>query len=267
MGNKNSNHFEYQLMEPGILIAAIALTNFSEFLHSEAWRRPAFAVLLFFSLILRSWRTVGCTLVFFLAYAYSKYTPTVMHGLPILPFLIPFLLSVIFLAPFSKGRQTFEWMRKGHVDFTSKLLILATSLGSCAALILWAYWTDNLGYGAQIVGGMGRPPKWILFLFILPIFSLLNAFAEEVVYRGIVQESLALVFRNQAIVIILQALAFAAVHYGAGFPNGILGYWMVFVYAIVLGVLRVRTKGILAPYIAHVIADFVIACLLVGLVK
>ncbi|MGE0631753.1 MAG: hypothetical protein AB7O96_05070 [Pseudobdellovibrionaceae bacterium] len=38
---------------------------------------------------------------------------------------------------------------------------------------------------------------------------------------------------------------------------------MVFGYGIALGYLRYRTNGMLAPYIAHVIADLTIATFLV----
>jgi membrane protease YdiL (CAAX protease family) len=48
-------------------------------------------------------------------------------------------------------------------------------------------------------------------------------------------------------------------------PERAVGYLMTFGYAMMLGYLRQRTKGILAPYIAHIIADTTIAGLLVYL--
>ena len=57
---------------------------------------------------------------------------------------------------------------------------------------------------------------------------------------------------------ILQASAFAILHFAAGFPNGIAGYLMTFVYGLILGYLRERTGGLLAPYVTHVVADLVI---------
>ena len=59
-------------------------------------------------------------------------------------------------------------------------------------------------------------------------------------------------------VVTLQASAFAAAHVLLGFPNGRLGYLMVFVYGTMLGYLRVRSKGMLAPYLTHVLADLTI---------
>jgi membrane protease YdiL (CAAX protease family) len=50
-----------------------------------------------------------------------------------------------------------------------------------------------------------------------------------------------------------------------GFPNGAIGYGMAFGYALVLGYLRLRTDGLLAPVAAHVIADLTIGFILVTL--
>jgi membrane protease YdiL (CAAX protease family) len=40
--------------------------------------------------------------------------------------------------------------------------------------------------------------------------------------------------------VLVQAGSFASFHYPAGFPNGIWGFAMVFVYGFMLGVLRRR---------------------------
>ncbi|HYX72145.1 MAG TPA: CPBP family glutamic-type intramembrane protease, partial [Nitrososphaera sp.] len=62
--------------------------------------------------------------------------------------------------------------------------------------------------------------------------------------------------------VVIQAGSFAAFHYLAGFPNGVFGLAMVFVYGFMLGVLRRRSRGLLAPWIAHVLADIVIFAIL-----
>ncbi|MCC7535912.1 MAG: CPBP family intramembrane metalloprotease, partial [Deltaproteobacteria bacterium] len=45
---------------------------------------------------------------------------------------------------------------------------------------------------------------------------------------------------------------------------GVLGMAMAFVYGLVLGALRVRARGMLAPFVAHVAIDLVVFALLVG---
>ena len=143
------------------------------------------------------------------------------------------------------------------MDRITILLLCVTGICSTIALLLWANMTDNLGYGLKMAQGIAHYPAALVFSIGVPIFALLNACAEEIVYRGVFQEALVHVFKSP-VAITLQATAFAAIHYAAGFPNGIAGYGMVFVYGIMLGYLRGRSGGMLAPYLAHVLADLVI---------
>ena len=59
-----------------------------------------------------------------------------------------------------------------------------------------------------------------------------------------------------------QAVSFAALHYLTGFPSGMLGFFMVLVYGVMLGVIRRRSSGLLAPWIAHVMTDIAIFSIL-----
>lgn len=252
-----------------ILLAAIALANATEFYDIGSWRRPLFATLLLISIVVgsqtRSWATLGCTLLLFSLHFYGLVVPHWFHALPVFGFLLPFLFTSAILLAFPPTRDYFGWFSRGKIDRTSVVMLILTSVFSVAALILWAFWTNNLGYGAVFVKAFGATPRWQIFTVFIPAFALANAFAEEVVFRGLIQESLSRVFRNTYLVLILQASAFAAAHFSGGFPNGYLGYLMTFVYAMMLGYLRKRSNGILAPYVAHVIADTTIAGLLVYL--
>ena len=91
----------------------------------------------------------------------------------------------------------------------------------------------------------------------MPVLSLVNAIVEETVFRGIIQTELSTIF-NIYIAIFLQAFLFAAFHYAGGFPNGVAGFAMTFVYACALGVMRFKVKGLLAPIITHWMADLTI---------
>jgi hypothetical protein len=206
-----------------ILFIAILTANVSQFIHIPIWgrSRPIFIALLLLSLITRSWRTIACTLVFALMSLDGIIIPPALNGAPVIGFLIPFLIAAACLLPFPQTRSNFAWIKKGEIDRVSWILTIATSLFSTLALVLWAFWTNNLGLGEQFVKSFGQVSKLVIF----------------------------------------------AVHYATGFPNGIIGYLMVLVYGTMLGYLRMRTKGILAPYVAHVIADATIAMLLVYLVK
>jgi membrane protease YdiL (CAAX protease family) len=116
----------------------------------------------------------------------------------------------------------------------------------------------------QAVQGLAAYPRWLIFGCGVPLFALANAFVEEAIFRGVVQEALARTFSRPRVVIILQAAVFAAAHYMAGFPNGKAGYAMVLVYGVLLGYLRLRTNGLLAPWLAHVASDLAIGYVLIS---
>jgi hypothetical protein len=156
------------------------------------------------------------------------------------------------------------WFRRGNLDPAAWILTLVTALVSVAALAAWATWTDNLGVGTRMVQGFHAYPRWLILCCGVPLFALTNGFVEEAVFRGVVQEALARAFNRPLVMLVLQASVFAALHYAAGFPNGKMGYLMVLVYGWMLGYLRLRTNGLLSPWLAHVVSDLAIGYMLVS---
>jgi membrane protease YdiL (CAAX protease family) len=67
--------------------------------------------------------------------------------------------------------------------------------------------------------------------------------------------------------LVLQAVAFAALHFRAGFPRGMAGVGLTFAYGLVLGELRRRAGGLAAPFITHVLTDLVIVTIVLALVR
>jgi membrane protease YdiL (CAAX protease family) len=57
--------------------------------------------------------------------------------------------------------------------------------------------------------------------------------------------------------LVLSSLSFGLAHY-RGFPSGLPGVSLAFTYGLMMGVLRWRAAGLLAPWGAHVFADIVI---------
>ena len=55
----------------------------------------------------------------------------------------------------------------------------------------------------------------------------------------------------------MQAVAFGALHL-LGIPGGWIGVAMAAAYGVMLGWLRRRSQGMLAPYLAHGLADVAI---------
>jgi membrane protease YdiL (CAAX protease family) len=89
-------------------------------------------------------------------------------------------------------------------------------------------------------------------------FAMLNAAMEEFAFRGIIMQALDSAIGVGSASIIIQAASFGLFHYMAGFPHGSWGLVMATGYGFMLGMLRRRSRGIAACWIAHVLADIVI---------
>jgi hypothetical protein len=94
-------------------------------------------------------------------------------------------------------------------------------------------------------------------------FSMCNAAVEESVWRGVLLQGLQSVGPRGAAVI-LQAISFGVAHIH-GFPRGAVGVVLAAVYGVMMGVIRLRSEGMLAPWIAHVFADLTIIAILAKL--
>lgn len=104
--------------------------------------------------------------------------------------------------------------------------------------------------------------RWPLPLLIAGaiVFALSNAILEELLWRGLLQDRLEPLLGVGAAVA-LQGISFGLQHWH-GFPRGPIGALLAGGWGVMLGVLRRRSRGLLAPVVAHVVADAVIATLL-----
>jgi len=151
------------------------------------------------------------------------------------------------------------WLRFGHLTSDIIILILATITLSSIALLGWyLLFQPNISAPLAMIPKM---PRWLLPLACLG-FAMVNAAMEEIVFRGIMMQALDSALGAGKLTLVIQAASFASFHYLAGFPNGVWGFAMVFIYGFMLGVLRRRSQGMLAPWIAHVLADITIFAIL-----
>jgi membrane protease YdiL (CAAX protease family) len=212
----------------------------------------------------KAWWMLPVSSMLFLMFPASFFYPAWVWSIPAASFLVPLAGACVLSLPIVEARRTFDWARAGQLDQLTWILVVLTSLISALALILWALWTDYLGVATQMLGPLRSAPRWFSLLILIPGFAIVNAFAEEAAFRGVLQGALERFFPlRERFVILVQASVFAAFHYHGGFPNGKVGYLMTFVYACMLGVLRRRSGGLLAPYLTHVVADSVIGLTLV----
>lgn len=223
-------------------------------LHASLWF-PATLLLLPLAILSRSIYTIHFNVFlvcFFLvtffphfsSYPFSELTLLLLYAYAVM--LIPGL------------RGTVGWLRTGKFDGTTWLLIVATVVISCAALIAWVrLFSPDLARYADLIP---HRPRWQILAYGIG-FCTFNAALEEITWRGVMLEALDSAVGPGLGALVIQAASFAVAHYRNGFPNGIVGSLMVFAYGLMLGMIRRRSKGILACWLAHVAADFTIYCL------
>lgn len=182
---------------------------------------------------------------------YAGFAPGAWFVWP-LYLLVP--CGAAFLFGRMRGKKTHitlvRFGRLGRPEFGAILMI---ALASAAALVAWV--------------GLLRPdlsrfiallPHWpIVLVLLLGIgFSIVNAVLEELLWRGFLQSWLLSVV-SPAGAIGVQAVSFGAFHF-TGFPGGLAGISLATLYGLMLGALAFRGRGLLAPCVAHVVADAVI---------
>nr|WP_321492735.1 CPBP family intramembrane glutamic endopeptidase [uncultured Desulfobacter sp.] len=161
-------------------------------------------------------------------------------------------------------RQSYMRLQRGEINKDVFLVMLATIFISTLALIGWCWLLkpDLSIYFGQI-------PNMPLILIPLAglAFSVLNAVMEEFVFRGIIMNGASNAFKTSTISVLFQAVAFGLFHYHGGFPNGIIGASLTFVYGVLLGYIRNKSQGMMAPIVTHIFADLVLFSILITFVN
>lgn len=154
-----------------------------------------------------------------------------------------------------------HWLMRGGLGADVWRLVLGSVMIAAGTLVGWyalfrpnvddivAGYVPALSLGWLLVGG------WL--------FSMLNAAVEEAAYRGIIQSALESTLGVGVPALVLQAAAFGALHIG-GFPRGWLGVGLAFIYGLMMGAIRRRAGGLLAPWIGHVATDVVIVSIILA---
>jgi membrane protease YdiL (CAAX protease family) len=180
-------------------------------------------------------------------------------------FAVAFAVYAIVVSRVPWLRGAIRWLAVGSVDRGTMALGVAFAGISGVALLGW------YGIVRPDLEDLVRTfiPGWPLWLLVPAaiVFSLVNAAVEEAAYRGVVLDALDSTLDARGTVLVLQAVAFASLHFQAGFPRGVIGVALAFVYGVVLGALRQRAGGLMAPFITHVVTDLVIVTIVLALVR
>lgn len=160
---------------------------------------------------------------------------------------------------------TMGWARRGRLTRDVLLLMIAVVLTSSVALVCWYRLTapdlndlvhnfvPDLSPAVLLIGAVG--------------FSMANALVEEVAYRGVLMHALDAAVGVSAASVVVQAIPFGMLHYGGGFPRGWVGVVLAIGYGIMMGLIRRRAQGMLAPWLAHVLTDISIAAIVLSLAR
>jgi membrane protease YdiL (CAAX protease family) len=179
--------------------------------------------------------------------------------------LFPIAFGIYFLVVWRVPwlRRATSWLKRG--DLNATLLALAAGVAAVAGLglVVW-YVTFRPDLTDLFQTYVPEQPLWVLMPGAI-VFSMLNAAIEEAAYRGIVLSALDAVLGHGAAPIVLQAAAFGALHMYGGFPRGVVGVALAFVYGAALGALRRKAGGLLVLWIAHVLTDVVIFSIVIAL--
>ncbi|MBC7371056.1 MAG: CPBP family intramembrane metalloprotease [Bdellovibrionaceae bacterium] len=196
----------------------------------------------------------------------------VAHWLSVTLFLIA-LFSIVFVVPWpipnvavtvafgfylaKRRHQMFEMLPQ----FCSQkeiLIALLAAVVSISGVLLWYYLLKDPGDRPSFV----LHYSLLIRILIIVVFAILNAYAEEFIYRGLVFDALSKKIRRMEFVNFLQAIAFGILHF-RGIPSGVVGCFLAFIFAYLMGWLRIRSRGLFIPWLAHAITDAGIAILVI----
>ena len=153
-------------------------------------------------------------------------------------------------------RKSVLWMRPGRLGVDIWLLVSLVVVVSSGALVAW-----NFICRPDISPSLANiPPMPFWFLPLAGVgFALLNSAVEEAIFRGIFLQASDSAVGAGTISLVIQAVFFGWLHYSEiGFPKGLAGVAMASVYGLLLGYLRYRSGGMLAPWLTHAGTDIAV---------
>lgn len=168
-------------------------------------------------------------------------------------------VGLLLLSRLPTAKVTLPFFARGVMDGKACVLIVTSALVAGVALVGW-FVTAAPDYAAVRTTLFPALPAPLLLVGV-SLFGVVNAALEEVAYRGLLLQALDAALGTVSIVI--QAIAFGALHIG-GFPRGAAGVVLATIFGLMMGTIRRRTRGLLAPWVAHVLADVTIGAILIA---
>jgi CAAX protease family protein len=181
--------------------------------------------------------------------------------------VFPIAFTVYFVVVWRVAwlRRASAWARRGALDAAILGLVAAIVIVSALAVVAW-YVIVQPDLGDLVRTFVPNQALWVLAPSTI-VLAMVNAAIEEAAYRGVLLSALDATLGPGLAPLVLQAIAFGALHLYGGFPRGASGAVLAFVYGLLLGALRGKAGGLLAPWIAHVLTDLVIFSVVIALAR
>lgn len=174
-----------------------------------------------------------------------------------LPWLVPLMVYALLAAALPPLRRSFRPWSFGDVSPPAALATLIIAVVSCTVLVAFHHLAhpDVRAYrGLLPVAEMGG------LIGAGIAFSIFNAVLEEIVFRGVLFDAAESPWgRWPAVGLTAFLFGYAHVH---GYPPGPLGAVLAGFYGLCLGWLRIFSRGLGWPVLAHIAADATIFTLL-----
>ncbi|MFI5379048.1 MAG: CPBP family intramembrane glutamic endopeptidase, partial [Tepidisphaerales bacterium] len=176
-------------------------------------------------------------------------------------FLVPLLIYAAVVSLIAPMRRTVHWCKPGRLTGWPLAATAAIIVGSTLTLLTFhaIVKPDVTSLARQLP--LHLP---VHVAFACAAFALVNALMEEVIFRGVLLDALVSQI-GVAWALVIQAVAFGIGH-AQGYPPGRTGMFLAGVYGLALGVLRLKSGGLLGVWIAHIAADVTIFWIVVNTV-
>src|SRR5438132_9387408 len=186
------------------------------------------------------------------ALAFTTAVAAALIALPALLRLWPAPLIVALATGLGVTGLRAPWLVRGELGGAVVGWVVAVIAVSAGALMGW-WWVVRPDL-ANVPLPVGLHPALLAAGFVG--WAVLNAAAEEAYFRGALQHELVRTLGRGGVAV--QAVAFGFMHFH-GFPGGWSGVALATIFGLMVGALRWRAGGLLAPWIAHLGADLTIA--------
>lgn len=179
-------------------------------------------------------------------------------GLWPLPAAAALVLTAVFAWRARRLQTWRRWWRRGHADRSTWWLVTAIVVVTAVSLVTWQR-LSGAGLGQSYAEAAVSVPVPLLALGVFG-FLAVNGAVEDSIWSGVLLSAAERVLPVRVAVGVV-ALSFGLAHL-QGVPGGLVGAGMAGAWGALLALLRLRTGGMLATYLAHIAADATIVVIL-----